>query len=322
MKSHLVALKQPKGLGEVLVRWPGRQMVAVMVATAAAGLGGDLYQAALGQVPQTLNGPPVQVQPYVPEPGVPLFTINPGTPNPFSGADGAGAGNGAGASSGGDGNGSGTGGSGTADATVGDYSSDPGGAGGSAVGNSTALGTMLGTSWGAAVVANAQALGVNPSALAATCVLESGCQNVGGSGTISGVFQMSDSTYTAALQAALQQNPSLAQYAVPGLSGKMDPATESIAAAEYLYQGAQALQGAGIDNPTVLQVRGYYNFGPTNGVNLATADDSATMVSVLRNLSSQTLTANGIAPGETVGQWRAQVSAKIGNAAGQSVLSS
>jgi hypothetical protein len=322
MKSHLIALKQPKGLGEVLVRWPGRQMVAVMVATAAAGLGGDLYQAALGQVPQTLNGPPVQVQPYVPEPGVPLFTINPGTPNPFSGADGAGAGNGAGASSGGDGNGSGTGGSGTADATVGDYSSDPGGAGGSAVGNSTALGTMLGTSWGAAVVANAQALGVNPSALAATCVLESGCQNVGGSGTISGVFQMSDSTYTAALQAALQQNPSLAQYAVPGLSGKMDPATESIAAAEYLYQGAQALQGAGIDNPTVLQVRGYYNFGPTNGVNLATADDSATMVSVLRNLSSQTLTANGIAPGETVGQWRAQVSAKIGNAAGQSVLSS
>jgi hypothetical protein len=316
MKSHLIALKQPKGLGEVFVRWPGRQMVAVMVATAAAGLGGDLYQAALGQVPQTLNGPPVQVQPYVPEPGVLLFTINRGTPNPFSGADGAGA------SSGGDGNGSGTDGSGTADATVGDYSSDPGGAGGSAVGNSTALGTMLGTSWGAAVVANAQALGVNPSALAATCVLESGCQNVGGSGTISGVFQMSDSTYTAALQAALQQNPSLAQYAVPGLSGKMDPATESIAAAEYLYQGAQALQGAGIDNPTVLQVRGYYNFGPTNGVNLATADDSATMVSVLRNLSSQTLTANGIAPGETVGQWRAQVSAKIGNAAGQSVLSS
>ena len=219
MKSRLMALNQPKELGEVLVRWPGRQMIAVMVATAGAGLGGDLYQAAFGQVPQTLNGPPVQVQPYVPEPGVPLITINPGTPNPFSGADGAGAGWRR-ASSGGDGNGSGTDGSGTADATVGDYSSDPGGTGGGAVGNSTALGTMLGTSWGAAVVANAQALGVNPSALAATCVLESGCQNVGGSGTISGVFQMSDSTYTAALQAALQQNPNLAQYAVPGLQGR------------------------------------------------------------------------------------------------------
>jgi hypothetical protein len=60
MKSRLMALNQPKEPGEVLVRWPGRQMVAVMVATAAAGLGGDLYQAAFGQVPQTLNGPPVR----------------------------------------------------------------------------------------------------------------------------------------------------------------------------------------------------------------------------------------------------------------------
>jgi hypothetical protein len=267
----------------------------------------ELCGSAFGQVPQTLNGPPVQVQPYVPEPGVPLISINAGTPNPFSGLDNSDTGNETGA------DGSGTG------VASGDYSS--GSSGGSVADNSAALGTMLGMSWGSTAVANAQALGVNASALAATCVLESGCQNVGGSGTISGAFQMSDSTYTAAMQAALQQNPNLAQYVVPGLAGKMDPGTESIAAAEYLYQGAQALQGAGIDNATVLQVRGYYNFGPTNGVNLATADDGATMASVLRNLSSQTLAANGIIPGETVGQWRAQVSAKIGNAAGQSVLS-
>src|SRR5271166_4765181 len=38
------------------------------------------------QTPATLSGPPVQVQPYAPEPGVPLITINPGTPNPFAGA--------------------------------------------------------------------------------------------------------------------------------------------------------------------------------------------------------------------------------------------
>jgi hypothetical protein len=31
----------------------------------------------------TLNGPPVQVRPYVSEPGVPQITVNPGTPNPF-----------------------------------------------------------------------------------------------------------------------------------------------------------------------------------------------------------------------------------------------
>jgi len=315
MKSGWRALYSSRETGESALR-PLRRGAGLVLFAVRGGFGVGLSAAAYGQVSQTLNGPPVQVQPYVPEPGVPLFTINPGTVNPFSSADSVGVGNGTAAGNGSGSDGTGPDGAAAGDTTGGDYSS-----GGSGISNSTALGTMLGMSWGNTAVGNAQALGVNPSALAATCVLESGCQNVGGSGTISGAFQMSNSTYTAAMQAALQQNPDLAQYVVPGLAGKMDPATESIAAAEYLYQGAQALQGAGIDNPTVLQVRGYYNFGPTNGVNLATADDGATMVSVLQNLSSQTLTANGITPGETVGQWRAQVSAKIGNAAGQSVLS-
>ena len=298
MKSGWRALYAPRETGESVLR-PLRRAVGLVLFAVGGGFGVGLSAAAYGQVSQTLNGPPVQVQPYVPKPGVPLFTINPGTVNPFSSADSVGVGNGAAAD----------------DGTGGDYSS-----GGGGIGNSTALGTMLGMSWGNTAVGNAQALGVNPSALAATCVLESGCQNVAGSGTISGVFQMSNSTYTAAMQAALQQNPDLAQYVVPGLAGKMDPATESIAAAEYLYQGAQALQGAGMDNPTVLDVRGYYNFGPANGANIAKADDSETMASVLTGLSASTLAANGISPGETVGQWRNSVSAKVGNSAGQSVL--
>jgi hypothetical protein len=280
-----------------------------MAATVSGGFAFGLLEVVCGQVPLTLNGPPVQVQPYVPEPGVPLITINPGTVNPFSGADSSNAG------SAGGGSGTGADGLGIGDSTGADYSS-----GGVGVGNSTALGTMLATSWGNTAVATAQALGVNPSALAATCVLESGCQNIGGSGTISGVFQMSNSTYNEALQAALQQNPYLSPSVVNGLAGKMDPATQSIAAAEYLYQGAQSLQAAGIQNPTVLDVRGYYNFGPANGVNIARADDNETIASVLTGLSASTLAANGIKPGETVGQWRASVSAKIGNAAGQSVL--
>src|SRR5208283_1995621 len=37
------------------------------------------------QTSMTSSGPPVQVQPYAPEPGVPLITVNPGTPNPFAG---------------------------------------------------------------------------------------------------------------------------------------------------------------------------------------------------------------------------------------------
>src|SRR5271166_416242 len=52
---------------------------------------------AMAQTSTTLSGPPVQVQPYAPEPGVPLITVSPGTPNPFpggtdpSGPGGAGA---------------------------------------------------------------------------------------------------------------------------------------------------------------------------------------------------------------------------------------
>ena len=92
----------------------------------------------------TLNGPPVQVRPYVSEPGVPQITINPGTPSPFPSDTG----------------GAGTGGGGTG--------------GGGNVGSSDALNTMMGMAWGNTAVANAESLGVNPSALAATCVLELG----------------------------------------------------------------------------------------------------------------------------------------------------
>ena len=131
---------------------------------------------------------------------------------------------------------------------------------------------------------------------------------------------MTASTYTAMINAAVAQNPSLASQIVPGLAGQMDPATESIAASEYLLQANQYLQGQGIANPTVLDVRSYYNFGPSAGAAIANATDGQTMASLLANLSPSQLTANGITSGETVGQWRASVAAKIGNAANQSVL--
>jgi hypothetical protein len=322
MTSCLLALDQPKAAGTVWVRWRGRWGVAVVVATAAVGFAGDLYQAAFGQVAQTLNGPPVQVRPYVPEPGMPLITINPGAVNPFAGVDGLDAGSGTTAASGGDG--TGTDGSATATASGQDFSGGAGGgsasSSGATAGNSTALGTMLGTSWGATAVANAQAVGVNPSALAATCVLESGCQNVEGSGTVAGAFQMTASTYTAMINVATAQNADLAIQIAPGLAGQMDPATESIAASEYLLQGAQYLQSNGISDPSVMQVRGYYNFGPSNGLALAIADPNETMAAAMPTVSAATLAANGISSGETVAQWQAGVAAKIGSAANQSVL--
>ena len=287
----LVSFRKPTAVVVSQVRacsYFGPSMISLAVATAALTL--EFTAAAFGQVPSVLSGgPPVQVTPYVTEPGVPPITITPGTSNPFAGADGSG------------GNGSG------------------GGTGGGDVGSSDALTTMLGTSWGSSAVSSAEALGVNPSALAATCVLESNCQNVGGSGTVAGAFQMTASTYTAMINAALAQNPSLLSQIVPGLAGQMDPATEAIAASEYLLQGSQCLQANGVANPTVTDVRGYYNFGPVGGAAIANAPPGATMASTLSMYPPSVLANNGITPGETVSQWQASVAAKIGNAANQSV---
>jgi len=246
----------------------------------------------VAQVSETLNGPPIQVTPYAPEPGVPLIMITPGTPtSPVTGSDGSGSGSGS-------------------------------GSGGLDGGGGNVLSTLLGTSWGSTAVANAEAVGLNATALAATCELESGCgANLGGGGGAQGVFQMFPAAYQEGLQAALAANPSLASQIVPGSGGMNDPTTEAIAASGYLLQAATSLENAGVSNPTILDARGYYNFGPSNAAALATAQDNQTMASVLYNASPATLQKNGITPGETVGQWRAAVTNEIGNAAIQPVLS-
>jgi hypothetical protein len=232
--------------------------------------------------PQTISGVPQQIIPEVGEVGLPAFSIPTGTVS--IGGTTAGT-----PTSGGDGT-----------------STD-----------SSALDTMLGTSWGASAQQSSEALGVNASALAATCVLESGCQNISGSGLAQGAFQMQPGTFNDMMQKALAADPSLASTIVPGVAGMTDPATEAIAAAEYLKTGAQALEADDISNPTVLDARGYYNFGAKYGAQIADADGSQTMSSIL---PANYLSANAITPNETVDQWRASVSAKIGNAAGQSVL--
>lgn len=151
--------------------------------------------------------------------------------------------------------------------------------------------------------------------------MESGCQNVSGTGSVAGAFQMTASTFTAMINAAVAQNSALASQIVPGLAGQMDPATESIAASEYLLQAAQQLQAAGISNPTVLDARPFYNFGPANAVAVAQANDNQLMSALLPNLTPAQLRANGITAGQTtVGQWRATVSSTMGSAANQSVL--
>jgi hypothetical protein len=248
---------------------------------------------AWGQQATTLSGAPVQLQPYVSEPGVPTVSVTVGTPNPFGGLDG------------GDGSGSGS-------------ASGPDG-GNSA--SSDALNTMLGTSWGATAAANAQSVGLNASALAATCVLESGCvANVGTGAGAQGVFQMYPAAFQEGLQTALAANPALASQIIQGTAGMNDPTTEAIAASGYLMQANTSLQNAGVANPTVVDARGYYNFGPQYGAQLAQANPDEPIANVLSGMSASSLAANGITPGETVSQWQSSVSAKIGNAANQSIL--
>lgn len=185
---------------------------------------------------------------------------------------------------------------------------------------STGLSVMEAQSWGYAAAQNASALGVNPNALAATCVIESQCMNLTGTGTVAGAFQMTTATYQSSLAKALASDPSLADNIVTGSAGQMDPATESIAAAQYLKDTANTLEAAGVSNPTVLDVRGGYNFGTGYAAPLAQADSSQLMSAVLDGVSAKTFSRNGVTSTTTVGEWRQQVTAKLGNAANQNAL--
>lgn len=244
--------------------------------------------------PQTMDGPPLLPIPTYEEVGLPPFVMPTGTPlfmpntPPGNGSPEPGGG---GSTGGGSGDGAG----------------------------SVSMTSMMSRSWGEAASQNAQAVGITPVALAATCQIEAGgCQTNprSNSTTITGTFQMRDDTYTAMINSALQRNPSLAANAVPGLAGKLDPATQSIAAAEYLRQGAEYLVAHRVPNPTVLDVRGYYNFGPGNAASIARAQDNELMSAQVSGLTAAQFRLNGINPASTtVGEWRAGVINKIGESA-------
>ena len=72
MNECVVALFRAVEIRRASIRACGSGIAALVCAVVASGLGLDLCESAFGQVPQSLNGAPVQVQPYVPEPGVPL----------------------------------------------------------------------------------------------------------------------------------------------------------------------------------------------------------------------------------------------------------
>jgi hypothetical protein len=127
---------------------------------------------------------------------------------------------------------------------------------------------------------------------------------------------MQPAAFQDGLNPALAADPSLASEVVQGAAGMTDPVTEAIAASGYLMQANQALAGDNIANPTVIDTRSYYEFGPTYGANVATAAPTALMSSIV---PQSMLTANNISPTETVAQYQASVAAKIGNSAYQTV---
>ena len=181
---------------------------------------------------------------------------------------------------------------------------------------------MMAQDWGSQAEAAASAMGVSATALAATCAMESNCQNVGAASgsSAAGAFQMINSTYTADISGAVAYDPGIAGSIVSGLAGQMDPATEAYAASYELRSDALLLQSNGVDNPTVLAVRAVYQFGAGSGPAVATANDSEN-IAELTGLSAASLAANGLTSSSTVGDWRATVVAKLGSAtANQTVL--
>jgi hypothetical protein len=266
-----------------------------------AGVSGALAAQAASADPQVVlpNGLPVQVKPTYSEPGLPAFSFPTGRGSLLGGSTGSvdtGAGGGDGSTSAGS---------------------------GSSGGSGDAYNTMMSQSWGSAAANAAGAMGVSATALAATCAMESNCQNVGVAGstsTAAGAFQMINTTYTADINGALAYDPAISGSIVSGLAGQMDPTTEAYAASYELRQDALQLENAGVSDPTVVDVRAIYQFGAQNGVAIAQASDSDNLESYI-NLTQSQLAANGLSASTTVGQWRQTITNKIGSAANQSVLS-
>ena len=263
------------------------------------GVSGVLAAQAANADPQVVlpNGLPVQVKPTYSEPGLPAFSF------PTAG-------------------GSLLGWSGSADTGNGSGDGSTSSGGGSTAGSGDAYNTMMAQSWGSAAANAAGAIGVSATALAATCAMESNCQNVGatGGGSASGAFQMINSTYAADINGAVAYDPAISGSIVSGLPGQMDPTTEAYAASYELRTDALALENGGISDPTVLQTRAVYQFGGVVGPDVAGAPDSAN-IGGITGFSAASLAANGLTTSSTVGQWRQTIINKLGSAtANQSVL--
>src|SRR5271165_4150979 len=212
----------------------GRMRARWTTASVALSIGMSATRAAYADPHIVLpDGLPVQVHPTFSEPGLPAFSF------PSGGSSSLGGSNSGGTGSGGSGSGGSSGGS------------------VSSGGSGDAYNMMMAQDWGSQAADAAAAMGVSATALAATCAMESNCQNVGAASgsSATGAFQMINSTYTADINGAVAYDPNIAGSIVSGLAGQMDPMTEAYAASYELRTDALMLQSNGIEDPTVLNVR-------------------------------------------------------------------
>lgn len=119
------------------------------------------------------------------------------------------------------------------------------------------------------------------------------------------------------MRKALAANPGLASTIAFETAGQQDPATQAIAAAQYMKDEALTLQAQGIKSPTALDTRAMYNFGGHAGAQIARASDTALISDYV---SSTAMSNNNIASGTTVGQWRQSTANKMGTGANAPVL--
>ena len=235
--------------------------------------------------PSNFQGVPEQVIPTYQEVGAPTFTTPSGAAS-FSGLQ----------------SGTGTGGT----------DSGAGGSGGTPYsgGGTTALQSMMATSYGQIAYTTAQQLGNNPDAVAAFGVLESGFQNVAtanGSTSATGPWQITTGTW----------NDYVGKYNLPYTAADMtNPAAQAVVA-NYIIKDYSAQVSAAINSSaTVAQAYGAFVFGVAGGSGLAGETDPSTPMS---KYVSATALANNNMTGWTVAQFYNRVSSKVGSLATQTV---
>jgi len=235
--------------------------------------------------PVTMTGVPPQIIPSYAEVGAPTF-VTPSGGGSFMGDTG-------------------TGSTGTSSGSM-DWTGYTSGTG------SSAMDSMMATSYGALAAASASQAGVAPEAMADLGQLESGFRNVGtsnGSSSATGPWQITTGTWAG----------EIAKYNLPYTASDItNPAAQATVASYIASDYANAVSAQTNQPATVLQTYGAWVFGPNPGANIATANPSTP----LSNFVSAAALANNNMTGWTVGQFDAKFSSKLGSSANTIVQSS